>query len=74
MDVSRISCNNLCVLPGAETAQLIERPVEKPGAIRMRVRVPGDARDFSPRVMASGADSLTVSVQPPCAITCLSVC
>ena len=28
---------------------LVERPTEKPGAIMTRVRVPGAARDFSPR-------------------------
>ena len=87
MVVPRISCNkwmclvsavtNLCVLPGAETAQLIERPAEKPGAIRMRVRVPGAARDFSPGVnfppeLTSSADSLTVSAQPPCAVACIN--
>ena len=31
-------------------AQLVERPTEKSGAILTRVRVPGAARDFSPRV------------------------
>ena len=31
-------------------AQLVERPTEMPGAILTRVRVPGAARDFSPRV------------------------
>ena len=31
-------------------AQLLERLTEKPGAILTRVRVPGAARDFSPRV------------------------
>ena len=35
---------------------------EKPGAILMRVRVPGEARDFSPRL------NFQVSVQPSCAI------
>ena len=34
----------------AGMAQLAERPTEKPGAMMTRVRVPGAARDFSPRV------------------------
>ena len=29
---------------------MVKRPTEKPGAILTRVRVPGAARDFSPRV------------------------
>ena len=32
------------------TAQLVERPTEKPGTKLTRVRVPGAARDCSPRV------------------------
>ena len=35
---------------GARIALLVERPTEKPGTIHTRVRVPGMARDFSPRV------------------------
>ena len=35
---------------GKGIAQLVERPTEKPGAKLTRVRVPGAARDFSPRV------------------------
>ena len=31
-------------------ARLAEQQTEKPGAILMQVRVPGAARDFSPRV------------------------
>ena len=34
----------------AGIAQLVDRPTEKTGAILTRVRVPGAARDFSPRV------------------------
>ena len=30
--------------------ELVKHPTEKPGAILTRVRVPGVARDFSPRV------------------------
>ena len=35
---------------GAGIVQLVERPIEKPGAVLTRVRVPGAARDFSSRV------------------------
>ena len=35
---------------GTGVAQFVERPTEKPGAILTRARVPGAARDFSPRV------------------------
>ena len=38
---------------GGETAQLVERPIEKPGTILTRVRVPRAARYFSPRVSFS---------------------
>ena len=38
---------------GSGTALLVERPTEKPGAILTRVRVPGAARDFPPRVLQS---------------------
>ena len=31
-------------------SQWVEPPTEKPGAILTRVRVPGAARDFSPRI------------------------
>ena len=30
--------------------QMVESPIEKPGAILMRVRVPDEAKEFSPRV------------------------
>ena len=33
----------------AGIAQFVERPTEKPGAIRTRVRIPGAAKNFSPR-------------------------
>ena len=35
---------------GGGVAQLVERPTEKPGAVLLRVRVSGAARDFSPGV------------------------
>ena len=56
----------------AGIALLVERPTEKPGAILTRVRVPGAARDFFLPESATSADSLTVSLQPPCAIGCIS--
>ena len=43
------------------------------GAILTRVRVPGATRDCLPE-SAFSADSLTVSVQPPCAIACINIC
>ena len=45
----------------------------KPGATLTRVRVPGVGRIFLPK-SAFSADSLTVSVQPPCAIVCINIC
>ena len=35
---------------GSGVAQLVERPIEKPGAILTRVRVPCAARNFSARI------------------------
>ena len=65
----------------AGMAQLVERPTEKPKAILTRVRVRGGARDFffffffSPLPESTfSADSLTVSVQPPCEIACIDMC
>ena len=40
---------------------------KKPGTTQKRVRVPGAARDFFQKT-ASSADSLMVSVRPPCEI------
>ena len=54
----------------AGIARLIKRPTEKPGAILTRVRVPGAARDFSPRVNLQrrfsyyGVLSASASVRP----------
>ena len=58
------------IYKGAGIAQLAERPTEKPGAILTRVRVPGAARDLSPRVnfycrLSYGFH--TVCSQCPCA-------
>ena len=47
---------------GAGIAQLVQCPIETPGAIPTQVRVPAAARDSSPRV------TFTVSVQPHCAV------
>ena len=41
---------------------------EKPGAILTWIRVPDAARDLPP-----GVSSLTVSVQPPCAMVCINI-
>ena len=39
----------------------------------MQVRVPGAARDFFLPESTLSADSLTVSIQPQCAVTCINV-
>ena len=50
-------------------SHLAERRSEKPGATLTRVRLHGAARGFfSLPESTFSADSLTVSVQPPCAI------
>ena len=46
---------------------------EKPGAILMQVRVPGVARDFSPRVNFQ-CIPVIVSMQPSCAMACMKIC
>ena len=51
----------------------VKRPTEKPGVILTRVRLPGAARDFLSE-SAFSADSLKVSVQPPCAVACIKIC
>ena len=58
---------NVCII-GAGIAQLVERPTEKPGAIltRVRVRVPGAARDFSPTVSFQCTLSHGVLTAPVC--------
>ena len=59
------------------TAQWVERPTEKPGAILTRVRVPHEAARyfFSPRVnFQCRLSSLTVSVQPPRAVAYINIC
>ena len=64
-------CMYVCIEPecvsGAGSAQLVERLTEKPGAVLTRVRGPVRQGIFLSESTFS-ADSLTVSVQPPCAI------
>ena len=57
----------------AGTVQLVECPIEKPSAILTRVRVRGAACVFSPKSTFSAA-SVTMSVKPSCAITCVDIC
>ena len=60
---------------GARIAQLVERPTERPGAIPTRVRVPGAARDFSPRVsFQCRLRLLRCPYSPLCAIACINSC
>ena len=51
-------------------AHVVQRRTEKPGANLKRVWFPGAARDFFPQTSTFSA----VSVQPPCAITCINIC
>ena len=55
-------------------AQLVQCPTEMPGASLTQVQVPGRARDFSLPESTFCADSLTVSIQAPCAVTCINIC
>ena len=57
---------------GAGVAQLVESPTEKPGAILTRIRVPGAARDSSPRVSFQCRLSYGVRTAP-CAIACINI-
>ena len=50
----------------AVIAHLVERPTEKTEAILMEVRVPGAARDFSPRVNFQCSLSYGVRTAPVC--------
>ena len=45
---------------------MVERPAEKPGAILTRVRIPGAARDLSPRVSFQCKLSYGVRAAPVC--------
>ena len=53
-------------------AQWVERPTKKPGAILTRVRVPGAARDLSPRVSIPCRLSYVVGTAL-CAISAISI-
>ena len=59
-------------------AQLVECPTEKSGAVLTRVRVPGAASDFSPRVSFQCRLPYGVHTAPPptppCAFTCIDTC
>ena len=50
----------------------LERPAQTSGAILTRVRVPGAARDFSPKVSSQCRLSYGVP-QPPCATACTNI-
>ena len=56
------------------TAQLVEYQTERPGALLMQVQVHGVARFFSPESTFSADSSLTVSIQPLCAIAYINIC
>ena len=62
-----------CGMEGRGIAQLVERPTEKPGAVPTRVRVPGEVKDFSPRVSFQ-CRLLRCPYSPPCAIACINIC
>ena len=53
--------------------QWVERPTRKPGAILTRVRVPGAARDLSPRVSIPCRLSYGVGTAL-CAISAINIC
>ena len=61
--------NNYISRYGNGIAQLVESSTERPAAILRKIRVLCAARDFF-----SSADSLTVSVQTPCAVACSNIC
>ena len=57
----------------AGIARLVERRIEKPGVMLRWVRVSCAVRFFSPTSQLS-VQTLTVSLQPPCAIACINIC
>ena len=58
---------------GQGLAQLVDHPTEMPGAILVQLRVPGAARDFSPRV--NFQCRLCYGVRTAlCAIACINIC
>ena len=54
-----------------DVAQLVER---RTGTPLRQVRFPGAARDFFLPESTFSADSLLLSVLPPCAIACFNIC
>ena len=59
--------------PGAGIAQLVERPTDKPGTSDAGSS-PKRGKGFFSQSTNFRADSLTVFVQPPCAIACNNIC
>ena len=55
-----------------QIVQLVQRPTKKPGVILKRVRVPGAAWDFSPRVsfLCRLSDGVRTA---PCAVACINI-
>ena len=59
------------LLRGGDVAQLVGR---RTGTSLRQVRFPGAAKDFSLPESTFRADSVTVPVQPLCAIACINIC
>lgn len=60
---------------GARIAQMIECLTKKPNTILMWVQVPLCSKlFFSPSQRPVQAVIVTISIQPPCAIICISIC
>ena len=66
------SASDVAIL-GAGIAQFVEYPTEKPGAIQTGSS-PRCGEGLVLPESTSSADSLTVSVQPPCEIACINIC
>ena len=62
------TCIGLC-----HVAQLAVRRIEKPGAIRTRVRVSGAAKGFSSQSQLTMQTLLRCSHRPPYAIVCIGI-
>ena len=60
-------------VPWAGIAQLIQCSTEKPGTILTQIRLPREAKDFVSQSPLS-VQTLTVSIQPSCTITCMNSC
>ena len=70
--LAQVSCCPVNRIIGSRTALLVEHPTEKPGAILTRVRVPGVARDFTPRVNFQRR-LLGCLYSPPWAVACINI-